>query len=97
MESDVKPWEIKLLNEEIDRFELILLDIDEGGKSKICPFPMDDCNTKDCCKCIQLFSDIKDSEPLLRLNCPCSVFSPKAITERIEKLLQYNELMRKQK
>ncbi|MCK4498911.1 hypothetical protein KAU11_00260 [Candidatus Babeliales bacterium] len=96
MESDVRPWEIELSDEEIDRFELILLDIDGGGRSKICPFPKDDRSIEDCSNCIQLFSDIKNAEVPLRLSCPCDIFPPEVITERIEKLLQYNELMRKQ-
>jgi hypothetical protein len=88
-------WEMKLSDVEIDRFELILLDTDGGSRfSLICPFGDDN---KHCSKCIQLFSDIKNIDLLLKFSCPCAVFSPEIITERIEKLLQYNELMRKQK
>ncbi len=95
MELDVKPWEIELTDEEINRFELILLDIDGGGKSSICPF-CNDTNLSNCNRCIQLFSDIRNINLRLKLSCPCDEFSPEFITERIEKLLQYNELMRKQ-
>ena len=97
MKPDVKPWEIELSDKEINRFELILLDIDGGGKSSICPFKEDIKPQEYCSKCIQLFSDIKSINLLLKLSCPCDEFLPKFITERIEKLLQYNELMRKQK
>lgn len=100
MGSNAKPWEIELSDKEIDRFELILLDIDGGGRSGFCPFE-DSSDEGDppeyCSKCIQLFFDIKNSEIRLMRSCPCSIFSPEVIIERIEKLLQYNELMRKQK
>lgn len=92
----MKPWEIKLNREEIERFERILVNLKRYGTAG-CPCPEGVTHavmSKYCNKmCGGLFPSLikRKSKYQLNVSCPCYGISTSHKIKVVRKLLKYNK------
>lgn len=85
-----KPWEIKLTEDQLYRFEEILNDLKSKGTSSVCPFTPYLCNRPKP-TCANFIKGLRRIDHSTETACPCHKFRTISLIWRIEKLLEYNK------